>query len=96
MKIEKKHLELVKNEFEKVRKFKHNVLDYSAQYYGEGLDKVLLLYTVFLFNSYDYCLSKNIHVGETWENFYKLLEDSVGLEQEELGNTLFDKYGFAH
>lgn len=96
MKLEKSHLDLVRNEFEKVRQFKHNVLDYSTKYYGAELEKILLLYTVFLFDSYDYRLSKNISIVEKWEDFYKFLEDNLGKEQEEVGNALFDKYGFAH
>ena len=94
MKLEKGHLELVNKEFEKIRKFKHNVLDYSSKYYGGDIINLILLYTVYLFDSYDFCISNQISM-ENWEEFYKLLEDCLGQEQEYIGDLLFDKYGMA-
>lgn len=94
MKLEQKHLELVKAKFEEVRKNKCNVLDEIFSYYGESIENLLFRYVISFFDSYDYLASKKIIIYD-WEDFYKTLEDNLGKEKKEISGILLDKYGLA-
>jgi hypothetical protein len=71
MKLEQKHLDAVKAEFEVVSKFNHNVLDYSSQYLGGDVDNLVLRYTCNLFDSYDLIPKENI--GNEYEELFSNL-----------------------
>ena len=88
MKVEQKHLDAAKKEFEIVRKFKFNMLDYSSKYFTNSIENLILRYTCNIFNSYDI----NSDSEYSWDDFYTLLEHNIGSTYEELFLALKTKY----